>query len=361
MNKSTENAKVVVISDAEPDDLISIRMFLKEFVKRKVAAENIFILSTLRNSLESAQVLDKIIKPIYPTLFSHVGSSSTKKPFVDKSGLLITSPEKEDEKKSEENSQQSNGVDKMIKFINEAKDKFVDILLLAPAIDLSDYTTSRISPEKIRGIWSWGGLTLVKTEEEKDEKSTSLSQESKQTTSSSSQLTRSPQAVDSKQASFNWRTSPQETIHLLNWAQKNKISYTICTPAIYQTTSAWSNFSGVTEENCPVFTKKLKEDKELFLVATWIKQWNEICPEAVKKRCNIGPESLQFTPADPCCIATYLWPSEMIGASGCEKIILDDNQLVKRLTKEDELTTTSTISFINEINYKFFIDRLCEL
>jgi hypothetical protein len=452
----TKMEKIVVISDGEPDDLIAIRMLLLELVKRRVQPENIFILSTLRNAAESAAILNEIIQPIYPTLFAHVGTSGLKKPFTftfkkseqnafqkgeqnetketKQSQQLQTTEEKRPQINQESRPQinqerrpqinqerrpqinQERRPQAMIEFISSSKnDKSVDIILIAPALDLSAKILLNISPDKIRSIWSWGGLTLPitfqntfqkseqketkeqnkineqkETKEQKEEESkeskptqpntfqkseqnktqptqSNTFQKSEQNKTQPTQSTKTKeqkeeeketqptQSVSSVSASFNWRVAAKETIELLTWVQENKITMTICTPAIYQTTPAWSNFSGVTEENNPVFAKMLKENQELKFIEFWIKSWNEQVSDAVKKRCNIKKNSLQFTPADVACTAAYLWPSEIIIAS--EKISVNQEGIVTRLSVTDE----STISFVNQINYDYFVNRLSHL
>jgi hypothetical protein len=316
---------------------------------------------------------------------------------------------------TKEESKQS-GVDTMCVFVASAKPKSVDILVLAPPIDLNRHILARLSPENVRGIWAWGGLPKesnsppppllsppppppsgnsislpvssdVKAESlyaaafvDYDSKSATsvlksgpvTQREQKPVVATSRGVISVPRRIrvsdtSAKSASFNWRSAPTETADLLEWSQTHHIPYTIATPSVYVTTAAWAGFVGVTEANNPRFAELLREKPELALIGTWIKQWNDTCPEAVKIRCNILPGSLQFTPADPVAVAVYLWSESIIasqesvrlvGESGRDPAESDDS-------KDDAENVTAlgdpTITFVNAIHYAFFIDRLCEL
>jgi hypothetical protein len=357
--------RVVVVSDAEPDDLIALRLLLLTLRARKVLASQILVLATLRNARESAHVLDKIIAPLYPELRALVGTSNSKKPFTDASGLLIcaTPRSHETEPDAADTKETRTGIEEMCAFVASAKPKSVDVLVLAPAIDLNRDILKRLPAENVRGIWAWGGMSQsprhnatepapfvpapldrvpverlpptsissdYRTEphvfavdasaiapldvSDKKEFVCAERQEEKRAAPAAAVRQIAFSDVSDKSASFNWRSAPVETVELLQWSQEHHVPFTIATPCVYQTTSAWANFVGVTEENNPAFAKLLREKPDLKLIATWIKQWNEICPDAVKVRCNLRPGSLQFTPADPVAVAVYLWPDSMIAA-----------------------------------------------
>jgi hypothetical protein len=341
--------KIVVITNSLADDLIGLRMLLKELVKRKVEEKNIFILSTTlkldardaSDTCKVSDILNEIIKPIYPNLSCNISCQPPQSSLGEREG-----------KEEEYENQDKCSIDKMCQFIlSSKKDESVDILLLAPATNFSSCVTDQLAAsqkQKVRSIWSWGGLS-----------------------SSAASASTIKETVDSKTlASDNWKNGTNEMIHLLNWTQQNNIPFFICTPAIYQTTLPLFNLSKsyksptLNEENCPIFIKILEENKELNLITTSIKLQNMTTSSIV------GAITLQFTPASSLAVATYLWPNEMVTnyADNCEKIFVDENGFVTRLAtlaedkdgKEVEEESLS-ISFINEINYNFFVDRLCEL
>jgi hypothetical protein len=416
--KKERMERVVIISDAEPDDLIALRMLLLNLHARKVPASCILVLATLRNARESANVLDKVIVLVYPELRSLVGTSNSKKAFTDTSGLLIcvTLPRREPE--IAETKEAKNGVDVMCDFVASANPRSVDMLVLAPPIDLNKDILARLSSGNIRGIWAWGGLpsaelpssSLIEIDKKSGSKldqdmlaipmsgsvlpesnatsvlpvsrSTFGPTERKAVERKTTQFQRQIYASDvcDKLASFNWRSAPAETAELLKWSQRHRVPYTIATPAVYRTTSAWANFVGVTEDNNPTFVKLLREKPELALIRIWIQQWNEICPEAVKLRCKILPGSLQFTPADPVAVAVYLWPESIIAAQElvhfadventrdsireAPSSFREDSSSFREAPACDYDTTLlgdATITFVNAINYEFFVEKLCEL
>jgi hypothetical protein len=72
---------ILIISDAEPDDLIALQMLLFYLKRQNVDEKEIFILSTLRNAAQSAVILDQVITKHYPDLRAAAGTSDVKPPF----------------------------------------------------------------------------------------------------------------------------------------------------------------------------------------------------------------------------------------------------------------------------------------
>ena len=367
----TKRNRIAVISDAEPDDLVAIWMLLQDCKKRGVPAESIFVMSTLRDAMDSASVLDKIVHAFYPTVRVRVGTSGFKPPFKDVSGRLITRHYRGKEKHRSSVSQSSDvspasqssdvspastfttaaaatepasmgtnsstttslataapaaastitttttdttilssgSIDLLTFIMNSAKGEKTDLLLLAPAIDLPFVILSQIPAARIGGIWSWGGPNLQPTV---------LAQLA--TMDVHGMLPSVGVAVsvdiDDKSNSFNWRVESASTANFLEWAQRHSVPVCIVTPTIYQTSMTLNEAGiilGVHEDDkqCHKAVTALKTSRVLGLelIRIWIDQWNKDVPELVKKRCGIRDGALQFTPADPLAVAVYLDPT----------------------------------------------------
>lgn len=326
LKMTAQVSKFLIISDAEPDDLLALQVLLNWCNKHFVSKENIFILSTLRNSAESASVLSKISGQFYSDLHVHIGTSGLKPPFKDPSGKLITSSINVSHDKDSTKEQ-------LVGFVNSGTSK-TSIILLAPAIDLSIDVLGRLDSNQIHGIWNWGGpnFNISKMDQEIP--------------------------VDDKNNSFNWRVDANSMAKLLHWSQTHQLPVYVGTPTIYQESIGYIGENkvilGIHEDDprCKSICEKIHTCPHLEYIKIWMHQWNDDIPQAIKERVNIRPGIVQFTPADPIAMCMLLYPEIIKSTKSIGFSINSHDKII--CTREEK----SSLVFVNDIDYVAFLSKL---